>query len=55
MKLVEELRPFFSPEPRSPNRTALSAETLTLYFLNDTGSIRMTANAFGVAKVQFQV
>ena len=26
MKLVEELRPFISPDPRSPNRTALSAE-----------------------------
>lgn len=53
MKLVEELRPFISPDPRSPNRTALSAEkklAQTLYFLKDTGSIRMTANAFGVAK-----
>lgn len=48
MKLVEELRPFISP-----NRTAVSAEkklALTLSFLKDTGSIRMTANASGVAK-----
>ena len=53
MKLVEEMRPFISPDPRSPNRTAVSAEkklALTLYFLKDTGSIRMVANAFGVAK-----
>ena len=53
MKLVEELRPFISPDPRSPNRTAVSAErklALTLYFLKDTGSIRMAANAFGIAK-----
>ena len=53
MKLVEELRPFISPDPRSPNQTVVSAEkklALTLYFLKDTGSIRMTANAFGIAK-----
>lgn len=53
MKLVEELRPYISPDPRSPNRTALSAEkkvALTLYFLKDMGSIGMTANTFGVAK-----
>lgn len=53
MKLVEELRPFISPDPRSPNETAASAEkklALTLYNLKDTGSTRMTANAFGVAK-----
>lgn len=53
MKLVEELRPYITPDPRSPNRTALSAEkklALTLYFLKDMGSINMTANTFGVAK-----
>ena len=47
------MRPLISPDPRSPDRTAVSAEkklALTLYFLKDTGSIRMTANAFGVAK-----
>ena len=53
MKLVEELRPYISPDPRSPNRTALSAEkklALTLYYLKDMGSLSMTANTFGVAR-----
>ena len=53
MKLVEELRPYISPDARSPNRTALSAEkklALTLYFLKDMGSLSMTANVFGVAR-----
>ena len=46
VKLAEELRPFVSPDPASPNRTALS----TLYFFNDMGSLGMTANEFGVAR-----
>ena len=53
MTLVEELRPFISPDPRSPNRTALTAEkklALTLYYLKDMGSLSMTANSFGVAR-----
>ena len=53
MKLVEELRPYISSDPRSPNRTALSAEkklALTLYYLKDMGSLSMTANTFGVAR-----
>ena len=53
LRLVDELRSIISPDPRSPNRTALSAEkklALTLYFLKDTGSISMTANSFGVTK-----
>lgn len=53
MKLVKELRPFISLNPRLPNRTAVSAEkklALTLNFLKNTGSIRMAANEFGVAK-----
>ncbi|XP_044163271.1 protein ANTAGONIST OF LIKE HETEROCHROMATIN PROTEIN 1-like [Acropora millepora] len=52
MYLVDELRPHISPDQRSPNNRALTAEKklgLTLYFLKDTGSIRMTANTFGVA------
>ena len=52
VKLAEELRPFVSPDPASPNRTALSTEkklALTLYFLKDMGSLGMTANVFGVA------
>ena len=53
MTLVEELRPFISPDLRSPNRTALTAEkklALTLYYLKDMGSLSMTANSFGVAR-----
>lgn len=53
MKTVVELRPYISPDARSPNRTALSAEkklTLTLYFLKDMGSLSMTANTLGVAR-----
>lgn len=53
MILVEELRPFISAHPRSPNHTALTAEknlALTLYYLKDMGSLSMTANSFGVAR-----
>ena len=53
MKLVKELRPFISLDPRLPNRTAVSAEkklALTLNFLKNMGSIRMASNEFGVAK-----
>lgn len=53
MKLVKELRPFISLDPRLPNRMAVSVEkklALTLNFLKNMGSIRMAANEFGVAK-----
>lgn len=52
MNLVSELRPYISPNPKSPNHRALSAEkkvAVALYFLKDTGSLRMTANSFGIA------
>ena len=51
-KLTNELRPFLSPDPSSPNYMALSTEkkvAMTLYFLKDTGSLSMTANTFGIA------
>ena len=38
IRLVEELRSFISPDPRSPNRTALTAEkklALTLYYVEN--------------------
>ena len=50
--LVSKLEPFISPDPTSPNYRKLSAKKKTaiaLYFLKDTGSLRMTANQFGVA------
>nr|XP_058964054.1 putative nuclease HARBI1 [Pocillopora verrucosa] len=52
VNLVSELRPYISPNPKSPNHRALSAEkkvAVALYFLKDTGSLRMTANSFGIA------
>lgn len=58
MKLVDELRPYISPDARSPNRTALSVEkkvALTLYYLKDMGSLNMTANTFGVARCTVSV
>ena len=52
VNLVSELRPYISSNPKSPNHRALSAEkkvAVALYFLKDTGSLRMTANSFGIA------
>lgn len=51
-KLLNEISPYISPNPLSPNYRALSSETklaLTLYYLKDTGSLSMTSNSFGVA------
>ena len=50
-ELADRLHPFLAPNPDSPNRRALSTEkhlAITLYYLKDTGSLRMTANAFGI-------
>lgn len=50
-ELADELRPYLAPHPDSPNRRALSTEkrlAITLYYLKDTGSLWMTANAFGI-------
>ena len=52
VNLVAKLRTYISPNPKSPNHRALSAEkklATALYFLKDTGSLRMTANSFGIA------
>ena len=52
LELAEKLRPLISPKPSSPNNRAVSGEkklAVTLYFLKDTGSLCMTANAFGNA------
>ena len=51
MNLCDLLRPFISPNPRSPNYRAISVQkkvAICLYFLKDTGSASMTANSFGV-------
>ncbi len=50
-EFVEMLRPAISPNPKSPNNRALSAEkklAATLYYLKDTGTLNMTANTFGI-------
>ena len=52
VELESELRPYISPNPTSPNFRSLSSMKklgITLYYLKDTGSLLMTANAFGVA------
>ena len=52
VRLESELRPYISPNPMSPNYRSLSSMKklgITLYYLKDTGSLLMTANAFGVA------
>jgi len=49
--LCEQLGPHIFPDPKSPNRRALSVEkkvALTLNYLKDTGSMWMTANTFGI-------
>ena len=51
-ELVNELHPFISPDPSSPNNRAISSDkklAIALYYLKDTGSLSMTANVFGVA------
>ena len=50
-ELADELRPFLAPNPDFPNRRALSTEkrlAMSLYYLKETGSLWMTANAFGI-------
>ena len=49
--LVQELSPWISPKPDSPNYRAILANkkvAITLYYLKDTGSLSMTANTFGI-------
>ena len=50
--LTKELQPYISPSLLSPNHSALNADknlALTLYYLEDTGSLIMTAINFRVA------
>ena len=49
--LLEELQSHIAPCQNLPNYRALSAVkklAVTLYYLKDTGSLRTTANAFGI-------
>ena len=50
-ELEKEIRRYISPDSSSPNYRAISAKkklAITLYYLKDTGSLRMTANTFGI-------
>ena len=50
--LADELSPFISPDFSAP-RMGLSVEkklAITLHYLKDTGSVTVTANAFGVSR-----
>ena len=50
-ELVDMLRPYISPDDTSPNHRKLDADkklAVCLYYLKDTGSMWMTANAFGI-------
>ena len=54
MILHAKLEPFLTPNPNSPNPVPVSSMArlaMTLYYLKDQGSIRMTANQFGVAAI----
>ena len=49
--LLEGLVPYITPKNNSPNYHAVSAKkklAMTLYYLKDTGTLRMTANSFGM-------
>ena len=51
MSLADELRPSIGPRNVSPNYRAITTEkklAITLYYLEDTGSLWMTANTFGI-------
>ena len=50
--LLKTLKPYISPNPNSFRPDTVSAEkklAMTLYYLKDQGSLRMTSNIFGVA------
>ena len=63
MELVNELRPHIAPNPETSNYRAVVPEqkvALTLYYLQDKGSITTTANTFCIAgstagKIMFDV
>lgn len=53
MKLADLIRPFIAPDMQSIRIDTITAEkrlAIVLYYLKDQGSLRMTANTFGVSK-----
>ena len=56
--LADEIRPYLQPGRSPRGLDVLSVEkqlALTLYFLEDQGSLSMTANAFGIARCTVSV
>ena len=52
IKLTDMLRVFVTPNPKAFKKDVISAEkrvALVIYYLKDQGSLRMTANTFGVS------
>ena len=52
LELVENVRPLLEPDPRNFRADVMSVEkkvAMTLYYLKDQGSYRMTCNTFGVS------
>ena len=50
-EILRVIGPHISPDLRTPNRRALTANKklgVALYFLKDTGTLNMTANTFGI-------
>ena len=50
-ELARLLEPIIRPKENSPNYRQVTTEkklTITLYYLEDTGSLWMTANTFGI-------
>ena len=51
VELLQHLEPFISPNYTSPNNRTIPANkrlAIVLYYLKDSGSLKMTANAFGI-------
>ena len=52
LELVEKVRPLLEPDPQNFRPDVMSVEkkvAMTLYYLKDQGSYRMTCNSFGVS------
>ena len=52
LELVEKIRPLLQPDPRNLRADVMSVEkkvALTLYYLKDQGSYRMSCNSFGIS------
>ena len=58
MALVDKLQPYLSPDSESFRKDTIPLEKkigMTIYYLKDQGSLRMTANLFGIANSTLSV